>query len=88
MASATRVGRPSAGWAPAGSGISSSLAGLPEPRASLEPKAGYLRRESAGGAVFLWVQHLGKAGVFLKEGEVFVVAGVIAILRPELDGHL
>jgi hypothetical protein len=45
-------------------------------------------RESTGGAVFLGVQEFGKAGIFLKEGEVLVVARMIAILRAKLDGDL
>jgi hypothetical protein len=43
------------------------------------------RANSAGGAVFLRVQELGEAWIFLKEGEVFIIARVIAVLRAERD---
>src|SRR5260370_27072922 len=42
----------------------------------------------AGGAVFLWVEQLGEARVFLQESKIFVVARVIAVFRAQLDGDL
>src|SRR3984893_654156 len=43
---------------------------------------------SVGGTVLLRVEHLGEKRIFLEKGEVFVVACVIAVFRPELDGNL
>ncbi|MCU1241673.1 MAG: hypothetical protein JWO71_2399 [Candidatus Acidoferrum typicum] len=45
------------------------------------------RFESAGGTVFFGIEQFREARVFLKKGEILVVAGVIAIFRPELDGN-
>jgi hypothetical protein len=44
------------------------------------------REISVGGAVFFRVKHFGEARVFLEEGEVFVVARVIAIFGAKVDG--
>src|SRR6266478_9228149 len=41
-----------------------------------------------GEAVFLGIEQLGEARVFLEERKIFVVARVIAILRAQLDGDL
>src|SRR6266851_1341203 len=40
----------------------------------------------AGGAVFLRIEELGEARVFLEESKIFVVARVIAVFRAQLDG--
>jgi hypothetical protein len=39
-------------------------------------------------AIFFRVQQLGETRIFLKESEVFIVAGVIAIFRFKLNGDL
>ena len=41
--------------------------------------AGRFFKRSAGGAVFLRIQQFGEARIFLEEGEVFIIARVIAI---------
>ena len=46
------------------------------------------QRPLAGGAVFLRIEQLGEARVFLEESKIFVVARVIAIFRAQLDGDL
>ena len=46
------------------------------------------KSSSAGGAVFLRIEQLGEARIFLEESEIFVVARVIAIFRAQLDGDL
>lgn len=43
---------------------------------------------SAGDAVFFRIQKLGKARIFLKKGEIFVIAGVITVFRTKLDSDL
>ena len=43
---------------------------------------------TAGGAVFLRIEKFGEARIFLEEGEILVVAGVIAIFRAQLNGDL
>src|SRR5579863_2346840 len=45
-------------------------------------------RGLGAGAISLRIQQFGEAGVFLQEREILVVSGVIAILRPQLDGEL
>ena len=40
----------------------------------------------AGGAVFLRIEEFGEARIFLEEGKILVVAGVIAILSAQLNG--
>src|SRR5579864_9484795 len=42
----------------------------------------------AGEAVFLGVEQFGEARIFLEEGEVFVVARVVAIFWAQLNGDL
>src|SRR6266481_2416081 len=42
----------------------------------------------AGGAVFLRIEQLGEARVFLEESKIFVVARMITILGAQLDGDL
>ena len=41
-----------------------------------------------GQAVFFGIEKFGEARVFLEEGKILVVSGVVAIFRAELDGHL
>jgi hypothetical protein len=43
---------------------------------------------SVGRAFFFRVEHFGEARIFLKEGEVFVVAGVVAVFGTEIDRDL
>jgi len=50
----------------------------------VQDKAG----RSAAEAVFFRVQQFGKAGVFLEEGEVFIIARVVTVFGAELDGNL
>lgn len=50
-------------------------------RAAIGEGSGHAR-ESADGAVFLRVEHLGEPRIFLEEGEIFIVARVIAIFGP------
>ena len=50
----------------------------------VQDKAG----RSAAEAVFFRVQQFGKAGVFLEEGEVFIIARVVTVFGAELDGDL
>lgn len=45
------------------------------------------RFESASGAVFFGIQQFRKTRVFLKEGKIFIIACVITVFRPELDGN-
>ena len=40
----------------------------------------------AGGAVFLRIEQLGEARVFLEESKIFVVARVIAVFGAQLNG--
>jgi hypothetical protein len=43
-------------------------------------------KDLAGEAVFFRVEKFGEARIFLEEGKIFVVAGVVAILGVQLDG--
>ena len=45
-------------------------------------------RNLAGRTVSLGIEQLGKARIFLQECEIFVVAGVIAVFRTQLNGDL
>jgi len=45
-------------------------------------------KQLAGEAVFLRIEQLGEARVFLEEREIFIVARVITIFRAKLDGYL
>ena len=47
-----------------------------------------MEKELAGEAVFLRIEELGEARIFLEESEIFIVAGVITVFRAQLDGHL
>src|SRR5207302_1782621 len=42
----------------------------------------------ASKPVFLRVEQFGEARIFLEEGEIFVVARVVAVFRAQLDGDL
>ena len=46
----------------------------------------WARKNSASCAVFLGIEKFGEARIFLEEGKILVIAGVIAILRVQLDG--
>ena len=46
-----------------------------------------IQRGSAGSAIFLRIEKLGEARIFLEEGEVFIVARVIAVFGAKLDGN-
>jgi hypothetical protein len=39
-------------------------------------------------AFFFGVEEFGEARIFLKEGEIFVIAGVVAIFAAQVDGDL
>ena len=43
---------------------------------------------SACGAVLLRIEKFREPGIFLEEGEIFVVARVVAIFPAKFDGHL
>src|SRR5215469_17105204 len=52
------------------------------------PVTSHWLRLLAGKPVFLGVKQFGKARIFLKKREVFVVARVVAVFRAQLDGDL
>jgi hypothetical protein len=41
-----------------------------------------------GGAIFLRIEQLGEARVFLEESKIFIVAGVVPIFRAQLNRNL
>jgi hypothetical protein len=43
---------------------------------------------SVGGAFLFRIEHFGEARIFLKEGEVLIVASVVAIFGTEIDRDL
>src|SRR5215472_10501144 len=47
-----------------------------------------LAKPGLSSAFLLWIEKLRKARVFLEEGEVLIIAGVIAVLRTQFDRHL
>src|SRR6266850_2421730 len=51
-------------------------------------KACPYKRPLTGGAVFLRIEQLGEARIFLEEGKILVVARVIAVFRTQLNGDL
>jgi hypothetical protein len=53
----------------------------------MEERLKPILQKLAGGAVFLWIEKLGEAWIFLEEGKILVVARVIAIFRAQLNGN-
>src|SRR6266849_923461 len=65
-------------------------AGSAKTQAQLFPKELYhqVGTALADGAIFLRIEQLGEARVFLEERKILVVARVIAVFRAQLDGDL